>query len=469
MTLNDYIDISNLGFDSIEPIGNVITVYGKGDGDNQIISESTSGRNTSSITTFGEIEKPIRDPTIMSVSEANRLADILATKYGSELKVYTFSVNNPSQDLVSGDVIIISAPEKGILGEEVRIVGIKRGMRNGNEFLELEVTNKEYSELLKSSDKLIGDIQRNALDNQTYMQGTTNTLTFTGQINATSAAPLRIVGNLTEDFIEDEAGNIRVNSFTVDYDIDPFRSSVGTATASTDPGLDVNGTAGDSSIESDQGSDSASTTLSVGWNNNELAEGVSGSFTYLDIAVIVEAGFSTSSDIKLILEIDEFSGVKKEYFIKGGTAAGTVLINDVLRLPVFSSTTSTIYLDVYTDFSNFYDLDMSITGVLDLHNHDSGSYDTDSHGHTVSVGDNVSDESSLNATGVTIYVDFWNGSAWINKHSLTSSSTLARDVDISDGGTYPDVAGYWRTRIFTNNTSADLVNGIMKVKHSMDA
>ena len=107
--------------------------------------------------------------------------------------------------------------------------------------------------------------------------------------------------------------------------------------------------------------------------------------------------------------------------------------------------------------------------VVSQHKHGSGDYRTDNHKHDVAVGDDVSDAGSVNATEVNIYLDFWNGSAWINKHSvLSTGKTLDTDVDLTDGGTYPDAKGYWRVRILTDNASPDLIQGIVNINHSLD-
>ena len=63
----------------------------------------------------------------------------------------------------------------------------------------------------------------------------------------------------------------------------------------------------------------------------------------------------------------------------------------------------------------------------------------------------------------------WNGSSWVNKHSILSTGkTLDTDVDITNGGTYPDVAGLWRVAIEPSSSTPDLVQGIVKSKHQMD-
>lgn len=509
LTFNDYIDISDLGYDFQEPIGNVITVYGKGSGENQIISESTEGRNVSSIASFGEIEKTERDLTIVSVDEANTLANVLADKFGPETKSYTFRVNNPNQSVVSGDVITLNSKEKNLIAEEVRIVGIKRGLRQGIEFLEMEVANLEYSELVKSTDKLIGDMRLNNIDQQTYNQDTSNTMTFSGLINATSTAPLRVVGNLPSSFIKDEVGNIRVNSFTVDYDVDPFRSSVGTASEDdVAPSLTPGSTdshkhdAADSGHPHGNATQTSTANFAGDFEGSDSATGVScsnGVWT-----TIVSEFVGTAAGLVASFELGGNSGGAEDIQVRIRNS-GVLSTHDaefgiyldgfrdssflVMRnIGVGPASSDTIYLEVKPE-SGAITLDGFISLTDQAHTHSISSWNTNSanaavsdsnkspglngntalHNHNVAIGDQVSDAGSVNATAVDVYVDWWNGSAWINKHSILAISDLIKeDLDVSNGGTLPDASGFWRARVFTNNANADLIQSILKVKHNLN-
>ena len=118
------------------------------------------------------------------------------------------------------------------------------------------------------------------------------------------------------------------------------------------------------------------------------------------------------------------------------------------------------------------------------HSHDDGTFDAASHGHPdgtydinaadldhISIADDVSEAGSVNASSVNIYLDFWNTgtSAWDNKHSVMATGvTIETDVDISDSGTYPDAAGFWRVRIEPITATADFAQGIVKIKNAVD-
>lgn len=509
LTFNDYIDIADLGHDSQEPIGNVITVYGKGSGENQIISESSEGRNAASISSFGEIEKTERDLTIVSVDESNRLANVLAAKLGEETKSYTFRVNNPNQSVVSGDVIILNSKEKDLVAVEVRIVGMKRGLRQGIEFLEMEVANKEYSELVRGTDKLMGDIRLNNIDQQTYNQDTANTMTFSGLINATSTAPLRVVGNLPSSFIKDEVGNIRVNSFTLDYDIDPFRSSVGTASEDDiAPSLNPGSTdshkhdASDSGHLHDNATQTSTANYTGDFEGSDFGTGVScssgqwtiiasefvGSATSLVASFDIGGNSGGAEDIQVRIRN---SGVTSTHDAEFGIYLDAFRNSSFLvmrNIGVGPASSDTIYLEVFPE-SGAITLDGFISLRDQSHTHSISSWDTDSenaavsdsnkspglngntasHNHNVSIGDQVSDAGSVNATAVDVYIDWWNGSAWINKHSILGISDLIKeDLDVSNSGTLPDASGFWRARVFTNNANADLIQSILKIKHNLN-
>jgi len=108
----------------------------------------------------------------------------------------------------------------------------------------------------------------------------------------------------------------------------------------------------------------------------------------------------------------------------------------------------------------------------DNHGHSDGSYGAASHNHNVSIGDGISDSGSLNATELSeikLYHYNTGTSSWDLKHTISNTGkTLDTDVDLSDGGTYPDAAGSWKVEIKTDSSDADLVQGVIKCKHQID-
>lgn len=521
-TLNDRIQIADLTVRKSYPIANDVRVFGKGDGDNQITSLVTSGQDATSKSTYGTIQKDYNDPSIISQTQANNMADKLVAQWKDPVSVYQFEVINPNLSVVAGDVVTLNSQTKGLTNEEVRVVGIERGVRGDQEFLTLQVTNKEYSQKERSMEKYVAQLQKEANDQSTYMQGTTNILNFSEMINANSSAPLRVLAYLSANEITDEAGNLRINSFKLDYDVDPFRSGLGSATAdnsTTGAGMTNSSSVSNAGISnasstsnagmtntSARTSNSSSTTtatsrtFSSSWYsviNNWTGPSISSAenfaiwryeITYVNgtsgttidnLGVrITDASGPGGSAGYLLYTMDNSLVIGEEYPVwtgvipweasghhfyvdvkgQGGSAS---LINSRFTVEVFGAHThSNTFDDASHTNSNSFN-DASHTNL--------NSFDDASHNHDVSIGDVVSDAGSINATEVNIYVDFWNGSAWINKHSvLTTGKTIDFDVDLSDGGTYPDAAGFWRTRIFTDSANADLVQGTIKCRHELD-
>ena len=118
------------------------------------------------------------------------------------------------------------------------------------------------------------------------------------------------------------------------------------------------------------------------------------------------------------------------------------------------------------------------------HSHDDGTYNAANHGHpdgtydinasdldNISIGDDVGEAGTINASSVNIYLDFYNTgtSNWDNKHSIMATGvTMETDVDITNSGTYPDAAGFWRVRIEPITATADFAQAIVKIKNAVD-
>jgi hypothetical protein len=171
MTLNDGLEIQDLTVRHAYPIGNDVRVYGKSEGETRIVSDHTSyGQDATSKSTYGTIRYIYNDSSVITQAEANVLADALVAQYKNPTKVYEFDVMNPNKSIVAGDVITLNSQTKGLSNEEVRVVGIERGIRNNKEFMTLEVTNKEYSKRKKSINSFIAELQKQANDINTYDQ-----------------------------------------------------------------------------------------------------------------------------------------------------------------------------------------------------------------------------------------------------------------------------------------------------------
>jgi hypothetical protein len=130
-------------------------------------------------------------------------------------------------------------------------------------------------------------------------------------------------------------------------------------------------------------------------------------------------------------------------------------------------------VQIYQSSSSSYDALLGAWDAYDVvteHTHDEGTYETESHGHAVSIGDSVSDDSETNASNVLIYLDENVSGTWTNRYSITPSpaSELEKDLDISNGGVYPNSLNLWRVRIYTNSAAADYLQARVKIKHLLN-
>lgn len=545
LTLNSQIDIGDVRVEQNFPIGNDIRVYGKGEGGTQIKSDTASGQDAASKSTYGIIRKIILDPSIMSISEANELADAEVQISKDPIKVYDFDVFNFGLDLTAGDVITLNARSQNLNNEEVRIVGIERGQSPDNEFMMLQVTNKEHSNLVRTRNDILGQIEKNNRDQQTYMQGTTNVLTFSGMINAKLTAPLNLTFNIPDAFIKDEANNLRVMSFTLDYDLDPFRDEVGVATesdvapdvlnasgntqptvfgTSADTNPPVSGTSANENPNVSGNSGLYSTNFEIGVNQNssynisaglnstilsrDLGTAQDGNDIYADVVVVINSGGPEDIEVFVnVVDEDEISPLWSrgihlplENFNTIFRMSGILVADNaqvsfngeyavILNIISSGAANVSVYLRTY-EIAHIHD-DGSYQAVnhghddgtftadnhghddgtftAANHGHDDGTYNAEDHNHSVNVDGDVTDSGSVNSNEVDIFLDFWNGSSWVNKHSIINTGKiLDTDLDISDSGTYPDTGGYWRVRIYPNSSSADLVHAVIKLKHQLD-
>ena len=539
-TLNNP-EISNMRVARTYPSGNKIVVYGKGDGDNQIKSETPShGYDAASVAAYGIITRPVIDRTIISVDEANTLADIEVATSKDETKTYFFNVNDIETVAVTGDIITLNSEEHDLSDEEVRIVKITKGIRNNSEFLAYQVTNASNSRVLKLRDRNIADLRKEQRDNSTYMQGSGNTNTWGLGINAKTGAAAKIKFYLPAEYIHDEAGNSNISLFTVSYDIDPFLKQYGTASfdggdpqvqnssAYTQPDVLYDSGMEDPDVENYSGNDDPSITGNSGYswtgasvgsdsdNSDSISsgswqtvcsvdttntdrglycnfhiQGVSGGAE--DIRVrIKNTGEITSTGGHIELYFDGF----RDYAVCQLKAVGAGMndYNDEIQLQVYAYGAIVVsgYLSVY-EASHRHD-DGSFAAVNHNHDdggyyaishqHDDGSYKSSDHVHDdgdyeidnadlddISISDGLSEAGSVNAASVNLYLDFYNTgtSTWDVKHSiLTTGVTIDEDVDISNSGTYPDAAGWWRVRVEPITATADFAQGIVKIKNNVD-
>lgn len=559
-TLNQGKEITNVQSTTLLPIANKVTVYGKGDGTYKVKGTKT---DATSVGTYGTISKRVDDSTCMSTSECERLAQTYLDMWKDPEEIYDFDLTNPNYSGLSlGDVVYINAPDADLSNQEVRIVGIIRGEKSGREFVSLQVTNPSFKTLMRKQSDVIAQIKKEQLNKNTYMQGNGNTLTWGSGKNAKNGASMKVVFNVPS-LVNDIAGNMRISSMTLDYDVDPYNSQFGTASFDgSDP--QVQNSSGNT--EPDVENSSGSTTPAVSGSSGSTSPGVSGSSgnedpyldkgtsslawsgstlgtdsntsvscasgTWTELAKIetdgsddalyanftIEGNTGGPEDIQFRLDntgvlsstnsvwADYCDGFRDDAVINiRGISAGPDGSSDFIILEAYPHTGAitldaslTVYKASHSHSYGNYGAENHAhtdgTFSADNHSHDDGTYAAANHDHTsgtynaanhdhpdgtydinaadldyISISDDISEAASINSTEVNIYLDYWNGSSWINKHSILSTGkTIDTDVDITNSGTYPDAIGFWRVRIEPNSSSADFVQGIVKIKHNLD-
>jgi len=188
-TFNEGIQILGLRVNYVAPKGNSIKVWGKGDGSQQITATDTDG---TSIAKYGTIKRDIIDRSIMSTAEAQVLATAELAVTKDPTKIYDFDIINYSSTVTTGDHIYLNSADQDLSNEEVRIVGLERGIERGKEFLRAQVTNPAYSALVKTRNKILSGMMKNQLDSDTYMQGSGNVSEWASGINAKTNYPLKV-------------------------------------------------------------------------------------------------------------------------------------------------------------------------------------------------------------------------------------------------------------------------------------
>lgn len=484
---NDGIQMKNLRVSFTHPMGNSIKVWGKGDGINQITATVT---DATSISTYGTIVRNVTDPTLISTADATARANAELVLTKDPTKVYDFEIVNPNQALVGGDEILLNSKDKDLTNEQVRITGIEKGMNGIKEYLNYQVCNSGWSKLLKNNNLLMSGLARDNVQTNTYMQGSGNLSQWAGMINANNTAGLSIPFEISTQFT-DEAGTMRVNSLTIDYDVDPYRKGVGLASYDgADP--QVQNTSGDDDAtvsgttaiqDRDADADSFWVSVNGGGDSNHT------------LGVPFITGDAEITFFSFFLQTENWNAAHSGYIITIENvdttttyATGTVCLTAnhySVTFPVLGNIDGDdvkVTIDDNSATGDSYTYGLAAT-VLGVHDHAKGTLAADNHSHPdgaydvnasdiddISIGDSVSDAGAVNATQVVLYLDYWNGSSWINKITVAGTGkTLDTGYDMSQGGNYPDATGLWRIRIFTDSVTPDLVQGIVTVKHNLDS
>jgi len=497
---NEGSNCGNISFRKSKPEATKVLVYGKGDGDDQIVGTAGSGTPV----------KKITDRSVFTQAEANTRATAELGKIVNAIYNYTFNCYNSNEDVETGDTIIINAPSAGLFNTSADIVKIQRRLINDTEKLSIEVSDTTSRKATQNNTKVMYKLANNYEISQSSMQGSGNLSQWSNQINSGLNNPFTIPFYIGSRF-EDEAGSLMINSFTVDYDVDPYRAMFGTATDSghlhdlnpgstdshkhdaADSGHDhglPTITSGINSITMSSDTDSWSSSTSASWTNVSNVTLASGTYGMIYFYIEIEDNGTSGADtITARVTSSYASHILYTPIMSYNSAKDKIII--VMPYPVFASHNSVTYtLYLSSDSANPYKGNFKVYGIKG-HTHAISGYnadsdnaavsdanktpglagDSDSSTASVTIGDGVSDAGSLNATSVSIYLDKWNTGtlAWDNIHSVVNTGkTLDTDVDMSSSGTYPNSTGWWRIRILTNHTDPDLVKAIINLKHKLE-
>ncbi len=467
----------------------LVTVYGKGDGENMIKGSSGSGVP----------EHIIIDKNIVTTTQADARALVEYNKLNPQQKSYSLSPTSTLDGLQVGDMGNITNNSAGI-NEEVDIVRMKTVVDGtGNEKLTLQVTNPAFRLASKNVNEEISKQIASYDQSQASMQGSGNVNVWGQGINAKTNFALKVPFNVSASEVQDEAGNLRVNSLTVDYDIDKFKNGYGAASyTGSDPQVKHDSDNTEPPVENNTDDTTPTATAGVSvWSSNTVesalhairavvfAEGtIVGSPSYYTTRVIILLINVTGGAVLVTPKVETPSTTVFTLATNYSQPDGSIVEWDSGESNASNAAGFFYFWDDNYNATQWYGSAENVyshthgghvhapdTMVAQNHLHANGDYDIDAADlDSISIADDVDEAGAVNATSVNLYLDFWNGSAWDNKHSiLNTGNILERDVDISDSGTYPDAVGLWRVRVEPITATADFAQGIVKLNHELDA
>ena len=517
------VDVTSVKFDLNEPQAKKVIVYGDGAGSTQIKGEATSGGFVA-----GDRVEVITDLNIKTTTQANERASAELAVFEQDVKVYDFNINEFDLDINLGDDGTLDAPSSGADDNSVRVIELRRGRSGDSEQLACVVSNLEFNRLLKNRAGQVSALNRDIKEAETADAAGLN-ITSSGVANAynvNSNTPLVVGFTVSTDEYKSDGGMPVFDTFSFDYDLDPYKPGAGDIDLTNDS--DVDGASGDtepavsglSGTENPNvsGSTSAEDAGGSGWSSGSVAsDSFSGPLTggvnqtdvlstanidaslysmfVVELTITYNSGNMSVDDIaswkikiggstQIIDFRSEFGAIFEgenlimNYLLRSNNAPGT---DFKLDWRANENVDVTMSMQVYGFSKEHSHSDGSLSA--DNHEHSDGSYIADDHGHTdgsfavdstdfnnkITFGDEVNQAGSVNGTSVDIFLDYWNGSAWVTKNSvLNTNKTIDEGVDLSAGGTFPDAFGQWRVRMFTNSVDGDYGNGITRLKHEIE-
>lgn len=265
-----------------EAIVNFCTVYGRGDGINQVEANSS---DSGSIAQWGirEPDKPITDKSLTTTQMCQLLADKVVAENKDPKTAYKCDLYDPGLAVELGDVVTVVDRRLGI-ETDLRIVGRKREISASKEKLILDVG----SILEEQSDESIS-IQKDLNIHNASPQGATNIYQVGFPDNASNSKPF-----ILKFYIPSEAKAI--NHVLLNFTLENFRaystgSAAGggtstTSTSTTQGGTNASGGTHNHSVSGvTSGSSSLSTTYSGSAGDNPVinARGFDADYNWVSI------------------------------------------------------------------------------------------------------------------------------------------------------------------------------------------
>lgn len=308
----------------------------------------------------------------------------------------------------------------------------------------------------------------------------------------------------TDPQVQNNSGNtqpdVENSSGSTEPDVEDNSGSTG-PTVTGNSGLNWSGTSigsdSNTSVSCSSGSWTVVATVNTTNTGNSLyanfyVKGNSGGPEDIQVK-IKNSGEITGTDSRFGVYQD---GFRDDSFTRAdAVSAGLNDLSDAITVEVYPFTGAIVvdaFLSVYESSHNHDDGTYAAASHLHSdgtynavnHNHADGTYNAANHGHpdgtydvnaadidNISIGDDVSEAGSVNAVSVNLYLDFYNTgtSTWDNKHSILATGlTIDTDVDISNSGTYPDAAGFWRVRVEPITVNADFAQATVKLRNAVD-
>lgn len=212
---NEGVNCGNVTWTKKKAAASKVIVYGKGDGDNQIIGTAGSGTPV----------KKIVDRAIIATDEADTRATAELSLISNSIYHYTFNCYSPNEDVELGDTVILNASTTNAFDKSVDIVKIKRSVVNDTEKLSLQVTDSNHRIAKTNQTKIMFQNAKNYETSQSSMQGQRNVHPVNGSEICDASNPLELRFYIPS-YVTDEVGNNRIKDIKLNYSLKNYKKIV---------------------------------------------------------------------------------------------------------------------------------------------------------------------------------------------------------------------------------------------------